>query len=1094
MEPVTFAIGGAVAKWAFKLWAGDGASVDLGTDLAGIVARRIADPFQRRSVTRQFESLADEIAKRLEPYLSREITGLDEGEREAVCLAAQEAIDSSLLDVATILKLNLEPSLIKKHMQGIDPDVARRYGFSEAAESMYDTLLTEVSEYISVSANTLPGFTSQQTAELLSRDSQIISMLIEVLDKIPKSSTPTTWGSASSDLLFENEYRKTVFRYADKLQLFGVTSKLERSTYSLSVAYISMAVSANAPEDNGYEAEIPKMGSAGWKKDTADFLNVEEALGAHPYVMVSGGAGSGKTTLVQWLACSAARGTFSGTLEPWNGHVPFILPLRRFVDTALPRPEEFVAPVAEPIAGAMPHGWVHRILSAGRALILVDGLDEIPAERRVQTKEWLENIIDVFPENRFIITSRSTALSDELVDNDRFSYASLLPMEYADIKAFVAHWHAAAARDISSVEEKALVRESERLILNAIRDKSSIRSLCNSPLLCALVCALNRDRAGSIPENRMELYDTALQMLVVRRDEARRISVSDDVALSYKESEVLLRSFALWMHENGHADAEKEDFQRRVGKELESLHRISASKEDVAQHLLVRSGVLREPVPGRIDFVHRTFLEYLAAAAIVDDDSMTKLVRHGHEDYWREVIIMAAGHARSRDREELIRGLIDRGKQESALTHRLFLLAVACMETSTDLSPALQLELQRCLEQVIPPRNMTDAAAVASAGPIAIPLLANFDGNAVETAACVRALVMIGGEAALGALENFSNDSRVTVAREIIRGWSFFEADTYASRILSRSPLDHGGIRIRDAEYLRFVDKMRQVKRVFVDSQARPVDLRDFPPSAAAISFYLSPKSQMVDFESLRKYPETSEVVLRDCVSLKSLEGLESLGSLKVLDIEGCSNVTSLGPLRGLGGLTMLDLSRTAITSLEPISEIPRFQSLFLRNCDSLESVGDQLPATRVVFGDCPSLKDYSFLSRSTDIRQLHLRSFHTPLPDLELPPNLGQLIMAGSHMPSLRGAPNVESLRFSGLLNLESVVSFIMDHYQVRNATASDFRQEIDFSALSTLSDHPTLNRFTLFSSGEKSAVPDIAGFRVERTRGRTMYVRVED
>ena len=56
-----------------------------------------------------------------------------------------------------------------------------------------------------------------------------------------------------------------------------------------------------------------------------------------------------------------------------------------------------------------------------------------------------------------------------------------------------------------------------------------------------------------------------------------------------------------------------------------------------------RSGLLREPAAGRVDFVHRTFQEYLAAKAAVDNDEIGLLVTNAHDDQWREVVVMAAG-------------------------------------------------------------------------------------------------------------------------------------------------------------------------------------------------------------------------------------------------------------------------------------------------------------------------------------------------------------------------------------------------------------------------------------------------------------------
>ncbi len=55
-------------------------------------------------------------------------------------------------------------------------------------------------------------------------------------------------------------------------------------------------------------------------------------------------------------------------------------------------------------------------------------------------------------------------------------------------------------------------------------------------------------------------------------------------------------------------------------------------------------------MPERVDFIHRSFLEYLAAAAEVSDDSIPKLLMHATEETWREVVIMAAGHANNAQR------------------------------------------------------------------------------------------------------------------------------------------------------------------------------------------------------------------------------------------------------------------------------------------------------------------------------------------------------------------------------------------------------------------------------------------------------------
>ncbi len=56
--------------------------------------------------------------------------------------------------------------------------------------------------------------------------------------------------------------------------------------------------------------------------------------------------------------------------------------------------------------------------------------------------------------------------------------------------------------------------------------------------------------------------------------------------------------------------------------------------------LLERCGLLRVPIETKIDFVHRTFQEFLGAKAAVDENDMGLLVKNATNDQWREHLVI----------------------------------------------------------------------------------------------------------------------------------------------------------------------------------------------------------------------------------------------------------------------------------------------------------------------------------------------------------------------------------------------------------------------------------------------------------------------
>ena len=187
---------------------------------------------------------------------------------------------------------------------------------------------------------------------------------------------------------FAADYRRTVVNKLDRMELLGVTLADANRRYPLSIAYIDLTVRKRASREDS-RLVIRSGPEAGDPLAEAGGLSPESLLSRTRRALIIGNAGSGKTTLLQWLAVRSALRDFGSSLTGWNDTVPFFIPLRRYVNRTLPTPEEFPLAVGRNVAHEMPGGWVHGLLRDGRALVLLDGVDEMPDGQREHVRSWL---------------------------------------------------------------------------------------------------------------------------------------------------------------------------------------------------------------------------------------------------------------------------------------------------------------------------------------------------------------------------------------------------------------------------------------------------------------------------------------------------------------------------------------------------------------------------------------------------------------------------------------------------------------------------------------------------------------------------------
>ncbi|EPH40935.1 NACHT domain-containing protein [Streptomyces aurantiacus] len=817
-------------------------------------------------------------------------------------------------------------------------------------------------------------FVARTLVEQTRAQAELIAKLDELIARNPR---PDVAAAA-----FERRYLDHIAEKHNRITIYGIDLRESPDRWPLEVAYLSLeATTAESRPHEGLDG-LPDAGPV-----TVQFP-ADTALAEHPRVLLRGDAGSGKTTLVQWLAVSTATRTRAARTPSVADRIPFVLPLRTLLRTGiLPSPDAFLAAVGCPHTA--PDGWASGVLRSGRGLVMIDGIDEVPAADRTRTRDWLLDLTHAYPANQWLVTSRPTAVRPTWLADRDFRELALAPMNRADVATFVHRWHTAA--DAQPYAEP---------LLSALRAKRDLARMATNPLMCGLICALHRERRGFLPQGRKSLYDAALSMLLTRRDRERGMGAPDGIELSEEAQLELLQSLAYSLILGGRTEMDHDTALLLLERALP--HVASAAEQGdaraVFRHLLLRSGLLREPGPGTVEFVHRTFQDYLGARAAVAEGHLDALAGHAGDPQWEDVIRMSVAHARPAERDALLRKLLatDTGP-------RVALLALACLEDATSLSPAVRQEVESRAAGLIPPRTAAECRVLAEAGPLVLELLPGPEGLSDDEAlGVVHTARLVGTDASLPLLKQYRRHPHSSVRVRILQAWDQFEADEYADEILSGMSSQGVFVTVKSRAQARALHRIGSPSLVNIHGSYTAEELLAF----------VSP-------ETLTSLHVMDNPLLTDVVPFTALRRLNSLG------------LSSCGPLLDLGPLAALELTGLTLgVAARGLERLTTLRTLFISSPLAGGDLTASLPAeapletlslsTGVLIntglrglGHWQTLRRLSLLASEGELAtgDFEEMAAHPSLDELQLERDL--LPSFAQHSPELRG---IETLHLFGL------------------------------------------------------------------------------
>jgi len=467
------------------------------------------------------------------------------------------------------------------------------------------------------------------------------------------------WGSAQSvttnlkktTLSPPSKYYENIERDFHHLDIAGIDND-RTFEIPLSDIYVRLRVmfDEDAPEETTAHEDGP--------------IDIQTALLRYPKLVIVGDPGSGKSTFLKYIALMLARSFQTGNsniaLEKLCLPDPLPLPiflscwdladfLKQKNEARLNTLLTFVVNRLSAYGFSVSTNDVDKMLGSGNCCLLFDGLDEVPTDAgRAAVSRLLEDCVSEYGDNRFVITSRIRAYTGDTILKGEFTRCDIQPFNTTDRAEFIRNWAALLFKTSpDDVEEDEGDAGKEFYSLTgAIEENDRIRPLAINPLLLTVIAIVHWNRKR-LPEQRVDLYDECVDVLLGQRKEAERIQHNRKISAfdeqreeqTYEKRAWVRKRFAeialqILSQDGEHDELTKADViqllvPRFIDKGAVNEEQAAAQAKVFLDRQELRSGLLVSRRAQSYRFVHLTFQEYLAAWQLskLDFEKVSEIVQ-----------------------------------------------------------------------------------------------------------------------------------------------------------------------------------------------------------------------------------------------------------------------------------------------------------------------------------------------------------------------------------------------------------------------------------------------------------------------------------
>lgn len=354
-------------------------------------------------------------------------------------------------------------------------------------------------------------------------------------------------------------------------------------------------------------------------------LDELDVLVAEHHITVLGDPGAGKTTTLRRLARYVTQAPEQATGDDFRFVVLVVCRDERFDKESLFQVVGSKVGLSDSLAEDLddPRTWLYKLLDAG-ALLIIDGLDEVPGAQRVDLERAITELGRHLSRGRIIVSCRSA----DYMPLEGFQIAEILPLSDNQIREMTA----------------ALLEDGDVEAFHAQLRKSHQSSvdLANRPLFLGQLIQIYNAQ-GTIPQRATDLQEAIVRLIIQEWDEQRRVHRASEYAQFIPtQKQRFLSDLALDLLRNDLITFSEADLAGAYERLAERYGLPKGEARKVARELESHTGLLVH-VGTHYEYSHLSLQEYLAA------DSLVRGGPAAIEAWWRYPAVVAVATALSSD-------------------------------------------------------------------------------------------------------------------------------------------------------------------------------------------------------------------------------------------------------------------------------------------------------------------------------------------------------------------------------------------------------------------------------------------------------------